>query len=149
MFNRKVKTVGTISEFMNKKQEVLHESEIEAYNTLKGLANLTWVPIVIAPFTKVQQASAHGPEAVTVAATAGSGEIYEKMMTAFEPLIDLTQALAYPIAMVVVLGGCLFLMVGQREKGLSMMSSAGLGVVLVNVAPMILQILIDAMKAVI
>lgn len=60
----------------------------------------------------------------------------------------LTQALATPIAMVVVLGGAIMVMINQKEKGFSMMQTAGLGYVLVQMTPLVLNILVDAMKVV-
>jgi len=66
--------------------------------------------------------------------------------TAFDPLIDLIQGLAYPVALVVVLGGSIFVMIGNSEKGFSMMQKAGLGYLLVMITPMILDVLVDAME---
>ncbi len=74
--------------------------------------------------------------------------IQAKMMTAFNPLIELIQGMAYPVAMIVVLGGAIFVMIGNSDKGFSMMQKAGLGYVIVMIAPMILNVLVDAMKGV-
>ena len=52
--------------------------------------------------------------------------------------------MAYPVAMVVVLGGAIFVMIGNSEKGFSMMQKAGLGYLIVMIAPMILDVLVDA-----
>lgn len=96
---------------------------------------LSLVPLAVAPF---------------VPATVFAEEsIKAKMMTAFNPLIDLIQGLAYPVAMVVVLGGAIFIMIGNSEKGFSMMQKAGLGYLLVMIAPMILDVLVDTMAGVI
>lgn len=88
---------------------------------------------------------AASPLIQTTAVHAESAEIQGKMMDAFEPIIDLIQGMAYPVAVVVVLGGALMLMVGNKEKGFSMMQTAGLGYVVVMIAPMILDVLVDAM----
>lgn len=85
----------------------------------------------------------------TVTAHAAEQTIQAKMMTAFTPIIDLIQGMAYPIAMVVVLGGSVMLMVGNKEKGFSMMQTAGLGYVVVMIAPMILDVLVDAMAGIV
>ncbi len=85
----------------------------------------------------------------TVAHASAETSIQSQMMTAFGPLIDLIQGMAYPVAMIVVLGGALFIMIGNKEKGFSMMQTAGLGYVLVMLAPMILNVLVDAMKGVV
>lgn len=71
--------------------------------------------------------------------------IKNKMMTAFNPLIDLAQGLAYPVALAVVIGGVFFVMIGNSEKGFSMVQKAGLGYLLIMIAPTIFDVLVDAM----
>lgn len=97
---------------------------------------LSVAPLVVAPF-------------IPTVAFAESATIKAKMMTAFDPLIGLIQGLAYPVAMVVVLGGAIFVMIGNSDKGFSMMQKAGLGYLLVMIAPLILDVLVDAMAGVI
>lgn len=92
------------------------------------------LPLVAAPFVPI---TAFAEQSVQT-----------KMMNAFDPLIGLIQGMAYPIAMVVVLGGALFVMIGNNEKGFGMMQKAGLGYVIVMIAPMILNVLVDAMDGV-
>lgn len=149
LFKQKVQTVGTISEFMNRgrEQEQLQESELLAYKKAKpaGLAfGMSLLPLTLAPLATPKIVLAHGTE---LAVTANAA-MYDKMVTAFDPLIILVQSLAYPIATVVVLGGAIMVMIGMKEKGYSLMMSAGLGYVLVNMTPMVLNILVDAMNAV-
>jgi hypothetical protein len=98
---------------------------------------MSLIPLAAAPLLTATQASAQ--EAVQVQA---------KMMDAFTPIIDLVQAMAYPVAMVVVLGGAIFVMIGNSDKGFSLMQRAGLGYLLVMIAPMIFDVLVDAMKGV-
>lgn len=94
------------------------------------------IPLATAPF-------------IPLKTYAAEQSIQSQMMTAFDPLIDLIQGLAYPVAMVCVLGGALFVMIGNSEKGFSMMQKAGLGYVIVMISPMILNVLVDAMKGVV
>lgn len=77
-----------------------------------------------------------------------SATMHEKMMDAFTPIIELVQSLAYPVALLVVMGGGLFVMIGNSEKGFSMIQRAGLGYVLVMMLPMLLDVLVEAMRAV-
>lgn len=96
---------------------------------------MSLMPLAVAPF---------------VPGTAyANSEMQTKMMNAFDPLISLIQGLAYPVAMVVVLGGAIFVMIGNSDKGFSMMQKAGLGYLLVMITPMILDVLVDAMKGVV
>jgi hypothetical protein len=143
MFRRK-EEVYSIKEFMARKNEVvgLTEKEKKAFFE-SGIL----IPLAIAPFLKVKAAMA-ATTAVPVTAAAASGAMYDKMLHAFDPLITLVQALAYPVAMVVVLGGALFIMIGNKEKGFSMMQGAGLGYVLVQMTPLVLNILVEAMRAI-
>lgn len=138
MFKRK-EEVYSIKEFMTRKTEVI---ELTAKEKKAFLETGVLVPLAVAPFLKVKAAFA--AEAVPAAATSA---MYGKMVHAFDPLVSLIQALAYPVAMVVVLGGALFIMIGNKEKGFSMMQGAGLGYVLVQMTPLVLNILVEAMKS--
>lgn len=150
MFFKQREETMSVKEFMNrgKGKETLHESELIAYEKAKPAGwsiGLSTLPLIFAPIANAQTASAHTLTDVPVAA---NPEMYDKMVNAFDPLIVLVQSLAYPIATVVVLGGAIMVMIGMKEKGYSLMMSAGLGYVLVNMTPMILNILVDAMRAV-
>lgn len=141
MFKRK-EEVYSIKQFMARKTEVIEltEKEKKAFRESTIL-----IPLAVAPFLKVKAALA--ATAVPVSAAVATGAMYDKMLHAFDPLITLVQALAYPVAMVVVLGGALFIMIGNKEKGFSMMQGAGLGYVLVQMTPLVLNILVEAMRS--
>jgi hypothetical protein len=126
----------SIKEFMNKEKEYS-----KAKNVIKFGAVL---PLSILPMTTLT-AQAAGPEASPVI-NMTSDQIYDKMLTAFEPINTLIQALAYPVASVVVLFGAIMVLISQKEKGFQLMSNAGLGVILVNLMPMLLNILVEIMK---
>jgi hypothetical protein len=129
----------SIAEFMSGDYRTEQPSRFKQSILFGGL------PLFISPMLAVPQVSAaSSPDAVAVVAS--SDQIYDKMMLAFEPITTLIQALAYPVASVVVLAGALFVMINQKDKGFGMMSSAGLGVILVNLMPMVLNILVDVMK---
>lgn len=96
------------------------------------------IPLMLLPFTPI---TAFAESSQTVS-------IHDKMMTAFAPIIDLVQSLAYPVALLVVLGGGLFVIIGNADKGLQLIQRAGLGYVLVMMLPMLLDVLVDAMKSV-
>ncbi|SFD43663.1 hypothetical protein [Bacillus sp. UNCCL81] len=154
MFRKK--ETYTIKEFMNRwkepKVEVvpLTEWELKKAKEAGVIAGFT-LPLLFTgalKSTKVLAASTYSDPAGAVE-VAGKVDMYHKMIVAFDPLIGLVQALAYPVCMVVVLGGALFIMIGNKEKGFAMMQGAGLGYVLVQMTPIILNILVDAMKAVV
>lgn len=94
------------------------------------------IPLAAAPF-------------IPQTAYAADETIQNKMMTAFEPLIDLIQGMAYPVALAVVLGGSIFIMIGNTEKGYDLIFKGAIGYVLCMLLPMIFQILVDAMAGVV
>lgn len=66
----------------------------------------------------------------------------DMILHAFDPLIQLIQSLAYPIAGVMIAGGCLFVMVGNRDRGMAMLQNAAIGYILVQLSPMLLKLLV-------
>jgi hypothetical protein len=149
IFKRKEESYS-IKEFMSKGRAVApvvepFEFKEEVRESISVLGAISVLPLAVQPFFKSMTANA----AEVVQSVPASGAImYDKMLHAFDPLVGLIQALAYPVAMVVVLGGALFIMIGNKEKGFGMMQGAGLGYVLVQMCPMVLNILVEAMKAV-
>ncbi|MCI3925160.1 hypothetical protein MO973_33615 [Paenibacillus sp. TRM 82003] len=79
-----------------------------------------------------------GTEAVPVIAEG----LKSTVLHAFDPLIDLIMTLSYPVAGVMIAGGCLFIMVGQRERGMGMLQNAAIGYILVQLSPMLLKLLV-------
>lgn len=71
-----------------------------------------------------------------------SESMQQTVLTAFDPLIDLIQSLSYPIAGVMIAGGCLFIMVGSRERGMQMLQNASIGYILVQLSPLLLKMLV-------
>jgi hypothetical protein len=126
----------SIKEFMNREKPYSVTK-----NTIKFGAAL---PLAVLPMSTI---TAHASTYEAVPAVAMStDQIYDKILTAFEPITTLIQALAYPVAGVVVLFGAIMVLISQKEKGFALMSNAGLGVILVNLMPMLLNILVDIMK---
>ncbi|PEL13804.1 hypothetical protein [Bacillus sp. AFS017336] len=156
MFRKK--ETYTIKEFMNRGKAVeLEDScaeppltnwEIRKAKEMGLITGFT-LPVILAPLVKGSKALAASTYPDGAVEVVGKVDMYHKMIVAFDPLIGLVQALAYPVCMVVVLGGALFIMIGNKEKGFAMMQGAGLGYVLVQMTPIILNILVDAMKAVV
>lgn len=153
MFKKKVETVGSIKEFMNR--NVVSQGEVavmekgKVAGTALGLSMLplAFAPLQATPVFAAESSVATFNEKIEVADKVTSA-LYDSMLHAFDPLITLIQGLAYPIAMVVVLGGSILVMIDQKERGYGMMMGAGLGYVLVQMTPLILRILADAMRVV-
>ncbi len=81
------------------------------------------------------------------AAGAVNGVITQKVVNAFDPLIQLVQALSYPVAMVCMLLGGIQVMIGHSERGLSAIQKAGGGFVLVQLLPTLLDLLVQITKS--
>ena len=58
-----------------------------------------------------------------------------------DPLVDIMVALSFPIASVIIVAACFFFMFNNSEKAWSMITNAGLGYVLIQVSPLILDVL--------
>lgn len=97
---------------------------------------LSLIPLAVAPL-------------IPSAAFAQEATIQTKMMTAFDPLLQLIQGAAYPIALAVVLGGAIFIILGNSDRGFSMITKASMGYVLISVLPMIFDVLADVMAGVV
>lgn len=71
----------------------------------------------------------------------------DRIITAFDPIIELVQGVSYPVCFLMISGGFLLIMLGQRHKGLQMMKWAGVGYIGLQFAPAIMAILVEVGKA--
>ncbi|PEZ47049.1 hypothetical protein CN367_11830 [Priestia megaterium] len=82
------------------------------------------------------------PEAVPVNATEwASGKSLEMIAHALDPVIQVLVALSFPVASVIIVGGCFWFMFGNSEKAWKTIQNASLGYVLIQMSPLILNIL--------
>jgi hypothetical protein len=81
------------------------------------------------------------PDAYVVPAAAMGDGIKSTILHAFDPLVDLIVTLSYPIAGVMIAGGCLF-MFFNREKGIQILQNAAIGYILVQLSPLLLKLLV-------
>lgn len=58
-----------------------------------------------------------------------------------DPVVDILVALSFPIASVVIVGSCFLFMFGNSEKAWTGIQNAGLGYVLIQVSPIIMDVL--------
>lgn len=76
------------------------------------------------------------------------GVIYDKINRAFLPLVELVKGLSYPIALVILSAGALMIMIGNREKGFSMIQQASIGYILVQLMPLLMDLLVQIAKSI-
>jgi hypothetical protein len=132
----KIKTVGTISEFLNGKKI----EDLRTFNKKKV--------VKICVTVGVAALSIGFGDVSFAAAGAIDGAITAKVVNAFYPLIELVQALSYPISLVMMLGGGLFVMVGNSDRGFGMIQKAGLGYILVQMLPLLMDLLVEIAKSI-
>jgi hypothetical protein len=130
----KVETVGTVKEFMSGKG--CEKATVDKRKIVKGVV-VAGVLTLSLTFGDVSFASAGVVD----------GVVTQKVVNAFAPLIELVQALSYPISLVMMLGGGLFVMIGNSERGFGMIQKAGLGYVLVQMLPLLMDLLVEIAKS--
>jgi hypothetical protein len=103
---------------------------------MKAFAATNAVPVMMAaPVSTTQMA-------VTVGAKQWMGEhALSTLAHALDPVVDILVALSFPIASVVIVGSCFLFMFGNSEKAWTGIQNAGLGYVLIQVSPVILDVL--------
>ncbi|MFJ5625611.1 hypothetical protein ACIQD3_23715 [Peribacillus loiseleuriae] len=104
-----------------------------------------WVPIVAVSahiMNKVSPvfAATVQPEAIVVTGSI-PGAVKEKIIHAFDPLVELIMGVSLPIASVMIAGGALLVMIGIKDKGYSMIMSSAIGYVLVQMTPLLIDLL--------
>jgi hypothetical protein len=154
MFN-KVQTVGSISEFLSgpdlreiKRTVKKFNKKAAAHKFKASLVTLATGATAISITNKMFSNTAYAatPEAIPVVSIPGSeyvkGAAKEKIIEAFTPLVDMIQALSYPVALVMLTGGALMFMINQKDRGLSLIQNASLGYILVQLMPLFMELLV-------
>lgn len=133
MFRRKTE-VMSVKEFMNKK-DIDRKPNVTMKKVVKGTVIVTTIGLSLT-FGNLPLASAGAVNAVVTG----------KVVSAFDPLIGLVQALSYPVGMVMMLGGGIFIMIGNSERGLGMIQKAGVGYILIQMLPILMDLLVEIAK---
>lgn len=131
----KIKRVGTISEFMS--------GDYGKVNKVRANEARERSALVAATMSTVY--SMFRP----IGASAGpiEGVIVQKTVNAFDPVIDLIQGLSYPVALIVMLSAGIIWMIGNQDRALTMIQRAGFGYIIVQMAPMLMNIIVEMAKA--
>lgn len=111
-------------------------------------AMMVTIPIVM--LTRSFPAMAATTSAAAAVPVGGviSDAVKGKIIHAFDPLVDLMVGLSIPIAGVMVTGGALLVLIGQKDGGFKLIMNAALGYILVQLSPMFIDLLIGIGKAV-
>jgi uracil phosphoribosyltransferase len=81
------------------------------------------------------------PSGEVVAVGVISDAAKQKIIHAFDPLIELMIGISFPIAGIMITGGALMIMIGQKEMGMKLIMNCSLGYVLVQMSPLLLDLL--------
>ncbi|MEH6940913.1 hypothetical protein [Bacillus sp. JJ722] len=152
MFGRKTE-VMTVKEFMGRTDVVRQAHEVTpvlkgAKTSTSSYFNSTRKQITkIIVVTGATILSLGFGDPTLAAAGAVNAAITERVVNAFDPLIALVQALSYPIGLTVMLCGGIFLMLGNADRGLTMIQRAGAGYIAVQLLPMLMDLLVEIAKA--
>lgn len=81
---------------------------------------------------------------VTVAtAASGNGSTRKMIEVAFNPVIELLQGVAYPVAFLMISGGFIAFTLGQRSRGIEMIKWAAIGYLGLQLAPSMMEIIVE------
>lgn len=140
------------NEFMSGDYKVKEKKKKQRrWNTATKLATSAALPLVtggmvgtigMVAVAKSTFAQSTAVEAVPVTAKEWMGEqTLSALAHVLDPVVDILVALSLPVASVVIVGACFFFMFGNAEKAWGMIQNAGLGYVLIQVSPLILNVL--------
>lgn len=124
-FTPRIETVGSVRDFLaeNRKKEVDGENKFLRVTSLTAALS-------------------------AYASTASAASIQDKIVHAFDPLIQLIQAIAYPVGFTMICAGFLVIMTGNRHKGLHIIKWAAIGFIGMQFAPGIMSILLEVGKSI-
>jgi hypothetical protein len=126
----------SIEEFMNGS----HKEKQKSFNKKKVISKVA--TSITVPLIMAKPAFAATTEAVPATAKEWMGEqTLSALAHALDPVVDILVALSFPVASVIIVGACFFFMLGNSEKAWSTIQNAGLGYVLIQVSPLILNVL--------
>lgn len=124
LFEPKVQTVGSIKDFLT-------ESPVKLAGEAMTVGALTGA--LMTTLSRSDMAMA--------------GSLSERIIHAFDPIVEIVQGLSYPVGFIMITAGFLVIMTGNKQKGLHIIKWAALGYVGMQFAPAIMAILVEVGKA--
>lgn len=132
-FQPKVQTVGSIHDFLAPSPESPDLAGESMLSQFVAATSLTGV--LTSVLFSAQPAFA-------------ASAITNRIISAFNPIVDIIQGLAYPVGFIMITAGALVVMTGNRQKGMQMIKWAAIGYLLMMFCPGIMTILVEVGKAV-
>ena len=134
----KTKTIA-FKEFMDGsyKEKKPAQKKSSIGKTIRRVGTTISLPLILA-----KPAFAATNEAVPAGAAEWMGEkTLSALAHVLDPVVDILVALSFPVASVIIVGSLFFFMFGNSEKAWGTIQNAGLGYVLIQVSPLILNVL--------
>lgn len=145
LFTPKVKTVGTISDFLDESP-----TKVSAKWSIIGIASgvMGVSGMVLPPSMPIGGYATPAIAMPTYSPVFGSVGIGDTIIRACQPIIELIQGISYPVGFIMICAGFLVIMTGNKQKGLSMIKWAALGYIGMQFAPAIMAIIVDVGRAI-
>lgn len=117
------------------------------------IANSVIDPATLQPVTSAITQPSTAIDPITVIPTGAVSDhvastSLDVLTTIMDPILDILVALALPVASLLLVGACFFIMLGQKEKAYGIMMNTGIGYVLIQMSPLLLTLLKTAGSAV-
>jgi len=129
IFAPKTVTVGSVSDFLARKETTQEVTRKFIPATLSTLA--------LSQFATTASAANVAEKAVR-----------DTVVHAFDPLVEMLSAMAYPVGILMMTAGCLVIMSGNKSKGLHLIKLAAIGFVGMQFVPGIMAILMEVGSAI-
>lgn len=123
VFTPKVQTVGSVRDFLAQNKTVKEVTKA------LPLATATTIPLTYTP-------------------AVSASLIGDRVISAFDPIIQLLQAMAYPLGFLMMTAGCLVIMTGNKSRGIHLIKWAAIGFIGMQFLPGIMQILAEVGEAI-
>jgi hypothetical protein len=138
MFTKRIQTVKTYDFKTGEYKYSQEDKKRLTGDLLKKAGALTAGSFLI---SRAPMALAASNEPQVIAVNAIGDTVKQQVLTAFDPLVDLMMAISLPIASVMITGAALMILIGQKDRGYSLMMNASVGYVLVMLSPLFIKLL--------
>ncbi|MBT2717954.1 hypothetical protein [Bacillus sp. ISL-57] len=137
------------NDFMTGSYKAKQKKKRKSLNIIKKVSTSIAIPLIMAKPAMAATMDLAPPASVTAGAKEWMGEAtLSTLAHVLDPVVDILVALSFPVASVIIVGACFYFMFNNAEKAWSMIQSAGLGYVLIQVSPLILKVLKEVGNAV-
>jgi hypothetical protein len=143
IFSQKIQTVGSVRDFLGvspaKVEKVTKSRDFSATALMSGLT--------LGVINQIPSIQPQAVPAMAMPMTIMGLSMSDKIIHAFDPIVQLLQGMSYPVCFIMLSAGFLVIMTGNRAKGLNLIKWAAIGYIGMQLAPAIMAILVEVGKA--